>query len=119
MKLFLIATILAISATVSFGQPYDCAANIGWTDESECLYWAAVGGPNGGNCYASVDSNIEDGCITYGAVSQCYCDTDCYDCLECIYDFGCCSDGAQKNWPLCVENCMINSPHCNQTEYYN
>ena len=108
MNKFLLVALLAVFATFTNANVCDD----GWdpsADEYECMYEACV--PEGGNCFYSNGANPFDGCQTYHALCQDKCYNACYDCVLCLYNNECCAHGdLVSQVPLCVANCMINSP---------
>jgi len=99
----LILALFAVIATVSIAQP-----EVGcWENEEECMYQACI--PENGNCYYSHGANPFDGCRTKTAsVCKDRCYDDCYDCVLCLYNFGCCTSGdLVEEVPICQAACNI------------
>ena len=105
--------ILAVIATMALATPWTYippvppGENNCWADEEECLYQACI--PEVGNCFYSNGANPFDGCRTIQAgdcKDQCY--NDCYYCVSCLWNFGCCTAGdLVEEVPLCEAACNI------------
>ena len=111
-KLFILA-LFAVLATVSLAQPTICTPNPDFPDDEtgeECLFNAAH--PDGGNCYYSSMTHPFYGCELLVAEKYGYCEQKCRECLQCIFDFGCCERGYQtpENMTPCMTNCQFYSP---------
>jgi len=108
-KLFWVA-LFAIFASISYTHVCDN----GWDpedDERECLYDACFSAT--GNCFASNGANPCNGCRAYTASCQSNCYNDCYGCVLCLYNNGCCAHGdIVTQVPICESDCLMNSPNC-------
>ncbi len=93
--LLIAALFIVISIATSPCKP-------GYVPVQDCLEKAVD--PADGNCWWGYEGGS---CLQiYGATSQAQCSDWCYSCLSCVYNYGCCADGATTLYSQCYQSCV-------------
>ena len=78
----------------------------GYVEPEDCIFKAVD--PEGGNCWWAADLGT---CFNINvATTEAECADYCYLCLQCFYNYGCCSYGYPSYYPLCFNNCLAYLP---------
>ena len=89
--LFIVSSFAASPCKPGYVEPEDCLTN--------------AFDPAGGNCWWGYDTQS---CLEIFASSAAECADYCYNCLKCVYDYGCCAEGNNSYYQQCYATCVVN-----------